>query len=182
MPRKAAKRRLVIDTDIARSASESASQDQRAALCREFLEVIRDLSFRVVLTPQIFAEWEKHWSRFTVKWLSNMTARKLTVYLRDVENPELWSRIEAVAPDYKVREAMFKDFHLIEAALASDQTISSLDETARDNFKQIVPLLIDIRDIIWLNPEKSEEGCTAWLKNGAEYEAYRCLGHQEPES
>ena len=52
---------------------------------------------------------------------------------------------------------MRKDFHLLEAAWATDQTIISLDETIRQLFARAAQRVGEIRDIVWVNPERTEE-------------------------
>lgn len=73
-------------------------------------------------------------------------------------------------------EALRKDFHLLQAALTTDQTIISLDETVRQLFKRASQQVGEIQDIIWVNPDKTtEEQPIAWLQNGAPPEPHRQL-------
>lgn len=69
---------------------------------------------------------------------------------------------------------MFKDILLIEAALATDQTIISLDETVRQLFANLAPEIRDLRTIVWANPEL--EDLRTWLAEGASPERARMLG------
>ena len=71
---------------------------------------------------------------------------------------------------------MQKDFHLLEAARATDQTIISLDEIIRQLFARAAQHVGEIRDIVWVNPERmEEEEPLVWLKNGAPPEDHRKL-------
>ena len=73
-------------------------------------------------------------------------------------------------------EDMQKDFHLLEAALATDQTIISLDETIRQLFARASQRVGEIRDIVWVNPDRTEEEePLVWLQNGAPPEDHRKL-------
>ena len=73
-------------------------------------------------------------------------------------------------------EALRKDFHLLQAALATDQTVISLDETIRGLFKRASQQVGEIRNIIWVNPDRTaEEHPIVWLQNGAPPEACRRL-------
>ena len=73
-------------------------------------------------------------------------------------------------------EALRKDFHLLQAALATDQTVISLDETIRGLFKRASQQVGEILNIIWVNPDRTaEEHPIAWLQNGAPSEPHRRL-------
>ena len=68
-----------------------------------------------------------------------------------------------------------KDFHLLQAALATDQTVISLDETIRQLFARASQQVGEIRHIIWVNPDRTEEHSITWLQNGAPSETHRRL-------
>ena len=74
---------------------------------------------------------------------------------------------------------MFKDLRLIEAALATDKTVISLDDkTARKFFGKAAVQVDELKDIVWVNPDKiEEEKPIEWLENGAEAERDRLLGN-----
>jgi len=74
---------------------------------------------------------------------------------------------------------MLKDMHLIEAAKATDHTIVSLDEIVRALFINAARSVTELRIVIWANPDKTEEGCLAWLEAGAKVEKKRQLGFIE---
>jgi hypothetical protein len=56
-----------------------------------------------------------------------------------------------------------KDVHLIEAALAADKIVVSLDDQARALFD-----VGELRTILWVNPVRHHPDCLAWLDEGAE--------------
>ncbi len=71
---------------------------------------------------------------------------------------------------------MQKDFHLLEAALETDKTVISLDQTVRTLFAQAAQQVGEIRDVVWVNPDRTvEEQPIVWLQNGAPNEAHRQL-------
>jgi hypothetical protein len=70
-------------------------------------------------------------------------------------------------------DAMMKDVHLLEAALATDKRIVSRDDTARNSFRGIR----DVRLVVWVNPYRPEERAVEWLSRVARMESYRQLGH-----
>ena len=127
------------------------------------------------MTPELSEEWDKHQSNFAATWLRSMIARRRFAYLRPSQNTVLYDAIERTATGERDLEALRKDFHLLGAALATDQTIISLDETIRGLFRRASQQVGEIRNIIWVNPDRTEEQPITWLQNGALPETHRQL-------
>jgi len=172
---------LVIDADIARSSSKSPKPTPQH--CRAFLHAVANHSYYLVMSPDLIAEWNKHQSRFTRKWRRKMYGRKRVMVVRPEYDEKLYKRIEEAAESVRQRHAIFKDFHLVEAALATDQRIASMDEKMRRllSIAALEKAVKELRAIMWVNPDKPEEQAVAWLENGACYEKERCLGYEKEE-
>ena len=168
-------KRLVIDADVARASGSETATHPRAEHCRDFLNAVLSLSYRIVMTQKINSEWKNHQSRFARRWRVSMDARKKIDRINPSEDEELQDKVTTTATDKDEVEAMQKDFHLLQAALATDQTVISLDETIRGLFKRASQHVGEIRDIIWVNPDRPEEHPITWLQNGALPEAHRRL-------
>lgn len=180
MPRKKAKR-LVIDADTARAAGTAQATHPTAKNCHDFLlRMLTTTSHLLVMTPEIRDEWNKHQSKYARIWLSRMIAKRRFLFVQAEHYPDLCQRAEEAAQSDKQRYAIFKDFHLVEAALATDQRIVSLDQIMRGLLSRAVTEkgVKELQVIIWVNPDKPEEEAIAWLQNGAPYEKERCLGSQ----
>ena len=165
---------LVIDASIARAAGET--EHPVSSGCRSFLQEILKICHRVVMTPEVSAEWKKHRSRFAYGWLASMTARKKVVRPGPVENAGLRQTIHSLELTDSVREAILKDIHLVEAAYATDQAVASLDDTARQYLRQIAEHVKSLRSLVWVNPTKDDEQATDWLRQGAKADEERQLG------
>jgi hypothetical protein len=172
MPRKGV-RRLVVDASVAGEPSKK---------CRAFLEAILEICHSIIMTQEIAEEWKNHAIRSARKWRVRMEARKKVQRIRNIENCELRDKIKIRATKEKEREAMLKDVILIEAALASDTIVISLDETVRSVFSKASRTIGELRNIVWVNPERPEEQPIPWLKNGARPEKSRTLGFLARES
>lgn len=169
-------KRLVVNASVARAAGGERATASVSISCTEFLETFRDeSSHHIVMTPGLSAEWDRHQSVFAARWLKSMIARKRFVYIRPPQNTVLSDEIERTAVRERDIEALRKDFHLLGAALETDQSIISLDETIRGLFKQASQHVGEIRNIIWVNPDRLEEQPIIWLQNGAPPEAHRWL-------
>ena len=181
MAKKTVSKRLVIDASIARAAGGRPHPTSQH--CTDFLETVRDEGHQMVMTPAIYGEWSRHEARFAYRWRTSMVASKKIVFLRrdDVVNPALREQIDQLDVTDKARQEMLKDVHLIEAALITDQTITSLNEQDRRRFASVCDTVTAIRAIIWVNPDRPEERCVEWLKNGSPPEKHRQPGYTIPE-
>ena len=168
-------KRLVIDADVARASGSETATHPRAEHCRDFLSAILSLSYRIVMTEKISNEWKNHRSRFARRWRVSMDARKKIDRINPPEYAELRDKVTNTASDEDEIEVMQKDFHLLQAALATDHTIVSLDETVRGLFAHASQQVGEIRNIIWVNPDRSAEEPITWLQNGAPPEGHRQL-------
>ena len=169
-------KRLVIDTDVAQASGDEDATDPRAINCRDFLKEVRSQDHRVVMTRKISDEWKRHRSGFALEWRVSMDARRRIDRIDPPEDKELQDKVTNTASDENEIEAIEKDFHLLQAALATDQTIISLDETVRQLFKRASQQIGEIRYIIWVNPDRTAvEQPITWLQNGAPPEAHRQL-------
>lgn len=174
---------LVIDADIARAAGGQKTAHSTPKNCRDFLKAVLKDHHCLVMTSEIKTEWKKHYSLFAKKWLQEMYGRKRVWVARPEHDEELCRRTEEAAESIKQRHAIFKDFHLVEAALATDQRIASMDQKMRRllSIAASEKGVEELRAIVWVNPDKSEEQALAWLKDGAPHEQKRCLGYEKQE-
>ena len=169
-------KQLVIDTDVSRSAGGESATHPRAIKCRDFLSAVKQQNHKIVMTRQINDEWKRNQSRFARRWRLSMDARKKVVRINPSENEQLQNKITTTTHDENEIEVMQKDFHLLEAALKTDKTVISLDQTVRTLFAQASQQVGEIRDIIWVNPERTEEEQPiTWLQSGAPSEPHRQL-------
>ena len=169
-------KQLVIDTDVAQASGDEDATNPRAINCRDFLKEVMSQDHRVVMTREISDEWKRHQSRFAFEWRVSMDARRRIDRIDPPEDNELRDKVTNTTSNEDEIGAMEKDFHLLQAALVTGQTIISLDETVRVLFKRVSQQVGEIRNIIWVNPDRTaEEHPIAWLRNGAPAEAERRL-------
>ena len=173
-------RRLVIDSSVVRAAGGEGAVHPTSKRCRDFLKALLKICHRVVLSDDIKREWDSAGaSRFSQKWLTQMTGRGKVVKLRNTRNDELRQDIRESAKTERERREMLKDAHLIEAALATDKTVASLDENARSSFRHISTAVPELKPVVWVNPANEDEEPIEWLKNGARPERQRKPGFGE---
>ncbi|MDE0316949.1 MAG: hypothetical protein OXM61_18875 [Candidatus Poribacteria bacterium] len=169
-------KRLVVNASVARAAGGKGATASVSINCTEFLETFRDeCPHRIVMTPELSEEWNAHQSNFAARWLKSMIARKRFDYITPPQDTALSDKIDTTATKETDIEALRKDFHLLHAALATNQTVISLDEAIRHLFVRASQQVGEIQNIIWVNPGKVEELPIAWLQNGAPPEAHRRL-------
>ncbi len=174
-------KQLVIDADVAQAAGSETATHPRAVNCRDFLIVVRSQNHKLVMTNKISDEWKQHQSRFARRWRLSMDARKKVDRIILPNNTGIKDKITNTTDNENDIDTMHKDIHLIEAALETDKTIISLDETVRMLYAQVSQQVGEIRNIIWVNPERTtEEQPITWLKNGALPEVHRQLSAYQP--
>lgn len=171
--------RLVIDADVAQAAGNEDCVHPTGQRCREFLIAVRDNGLHIVMTPKIGEEWREHQSNFTRKWRVGMYAKKRIVHIRTTSNQPLLDRLRRVDTTDKGMAAMKKDWRLVEAALATDRTVASCDNTARGLFSKACGEIVELKVIVWVNPDRPEEEPIAWLEQGAPPDEHRKLGWKE---
>ncbi|MBE9129105.1 MULTISPECIES: hypothetical protein [unclassified Coleofasciculus] len=178
MAAKVVSKQLVIDASVARSAGGKDAKAPTSINCTKFLEAVLDICHKVVMTPDIKEEWNKHQSVFALGWRRRMVAKRKFVFLDVPIDNELWNSIDQIAGTDKQRAEMFKDLRLLEAAMATDKTVISLDDnTARRFFSKAALQVDELKEIVWVNPDKvKNKKPIEWLQNGANPEPKRLLG------
>ncbi len=167
-------KRIVIDASIARSAGKTEHPVSRS--CREFLEQVLNICHHVVMTPAIRKEWKKHRSRFAATWLASMTARRKVCVVSPEADVSVVEKLKRAQVTEKDEAVILKDVLLVEAALATDSTVASLDEEVRSLLKGFSDQWGRIRTVAWVNPTKENDRACAWLGSGALPEKARMLG------
>ncbi|HEY9402902.1 MAG TPA: hypothetical protein VIQ24_09420 [Pyrinomonadaceae bacterium] len=109
-----------------------------------------------------------------------MTTRGDVLFLDIEASNKLRREIErVVAPRAKELKAMRKDYHLLEAAMVTDQNVISLDEIVRALFDRAAVGITSLKNIVWVNPDKAAEEPIEWLEKNAKPERKRMLGFGE---
>lgn len=173
-PKAPESKRIVVDTDVASSAS--TTDYPRSIACRKVLETILTVCHKVVLTPEQDAEWRKHRSRYTLGWLRQMAARGKWHLLPADPKTGLLERVDALPDDGTVdRVEMLKDVHLVEAAMATDGLVLSMDDKMYRRLNRHYIAIGIQKQVAWMNPEAPDEACCRWLEKGALLAEARCL-------
>ena len=136
-----------------------------------------DICHWVVMNPDISSEWKRHQSRFARRWLVSMYSRKKVERPDRVQDNDLREKVQGAAKSERKSYAILKDIHLIEAALATDRAVASLDDNARELFRNITEKVGKLKPVVWVNPSNEPGDVIAWLKKGAKFEKRRSLGY-----
>jgi len=170
-------RRLVIDASVAGAAGGKTATAPTSTNCRDFLRVVRDKRYIVIMSSQLRREWNDHMSSFAGQWLTAMRSRGDVIFLDIEASNRLRHEIErAVTPRPVELRAMRKDYHLLEAAMVTDQNVISLDEIVRALFDRAAVSVVALKNIVWVNPDRDAEEPIGWLNKNAKPERRRMLG------
>lgn len=197
-------KRIVVDADVARSASDKPSTDPTSGRCRDVLMAILGICHRVVMTKAIVDQWNDHQSRFAGKWRKTMAQKGKILRPVTEKTPALRAKVtkkvakeaqetvlrdfnpsgamrEKITPVEVAHEAMLKDFHLLEAAMIGDQIVISRDKTSQCLFAaacQHIQHIGGIGEVMWTNPD--EPDILDWLQEGARIQPEKQLKHYDP--
>jgi hypothetical protein len=152
------------------------SEDPASNRCRLFLEEILLVCLCFAATQKLELEWKKHGGLFARHWVRSMFAKKKLDRFDLAHDERLRAPILTVARSEGEGQQMLKDAHLIEAAVELGSPVVSLDDRARNSFKEAARVVRRLRSVVWVNPTADEENPLEWLRNGAQSEAVRCLG------
>jgi len=169
-------RTIIIDASIARSSGGEDATYPLSRDCRDFLKAILTICHHAAMSPDLTEEWKNHESNWARRWRTAMVARKKLLRIQPALDTTLRSKLVALAATDREAEAMLKDCHLLEAALATDQCVASLDEKARGLFADAAQTVKLLGRINWVNPGHAHERAIAWLENGAPPDKARQLG------
>jgi len=176
--RSLAARDLVVDASVAGAAGGLDAKHATAVRCRDFLAaMLAQTSHSLVLSFEIEREWDDHQSGFARAWRRSMDARRRVVRTVVLPHQQLRRGVENCPVSDAAKEAMVKDLLLIEAALASDDTVVSRDDAVRDLFRANLNRVRALSRIVWVNPDRDEEEPIVWLRAGARAERHRLLGY-----
>lgn len=160
-------KRFVIDTSIAKSAGREEAVHPTSQNCRNFLLAILDNGYCLVLTPDISVEWKTHASSFTQEWRTTMY-QKGRIYQGNVPQLlELKQEVLNCCETVHIQRIIEKDWLLVEAALAYDNIVASIEKRVYRHLHNIAPNVNELRSLLWLNPDKQREAVLSWLENGA---------------
>src|SRR5258708_12152647 len=119
------------------------------------------------MTDAIFAEWSRHESRFGTRWRVQMASDQRVVAISDERDDDLRDELDVHARTTRQRRIMLKDAHLIEGALATERTVTSLDDEARVAFAQTTSQVPKLAKIVWVNPAPHDNDAIKCLPGGA---------------
>jgi hypothetical protein len=173
-------KRLVIDACVASSAGNEKTSHPIGKNCRDFLKYVLSICHQVVFTLEVKKEWHSHKSKFATEWLTSMYSRKKVVNIENCyRKDEIREKLSSLKVSDRDIEAMTKDVHLLEAALASDKIVISIDKEARDLFSKASKTIGEIKEIGWCDPTDRPTEIKTWLEEGAEIESEKLLYYIE---
>ncbi len=107
-----------------------------------------------------------------------MTARKKVRVVLPTADASVLEKLKKAQMGEKNEAAILKDVLLVEAALATDSVVASLDEEVRSLLSAFSKQWGQIKTVAWVNPTKDEDTAIAWLSSGALPEKERLLGYE----
>jgi len=167
------RKRLVIDASVLRAAGQSDHPTSHR--CRAFLDEVLRICHKAVVSGSAATEWRRHSSRFSLAWQAAMASRGKLMYEDPPPVADLRTAVDALTAAAD-QVAATKDLHLVEAALAADYVVASLDDRARRVFALVSKDVAALRAVAWANPSLDDRAVLLWLREGALAGTQRRLG------
>jgi len=136
------------------------------------LIALRNAELRLAMSPVLEDEWRKHQSRYARKWLSDMYARRRIARVVPKTDIQLRKATAKLATE-KQRQAVQKDWHLVETAAASDHRVVSSDLRIKELLVSMVPDVAYLARLHWTCP--ADDGCCEWIEDGTPEDPERHL-------
>ena len=93
-----------------------------------------------------------------VRWRVQMASTARIVDVSGERDHELREALDQAAAEKEAGGIMQKDAHLIEAALATEPTVTSRDDRARGWFARTAGRILRLARIVWVNPGRTRGG------------------------
>jgi len=160
----------------------SGEDAQEGPACKAFLTALEPSQHRLVFSPALWAEWERHaggrerWGR---KWWVRMVERERIHFVSPAPDVALRDALRETAPNEDAADEALKDAHLAEAAHETDMTIVSHDiAAAAGHFPRAAAVVAWLWRIVWFDPVmRPADEAQAWLRNGAKARQQYRLGY-----
>ncbi len=166
------RRTLVIDASVL--GASGTTKHPVSKLCRDFLDAVLNICHRAVLCNDLMREWKDHSSKYSVQWRTAMTRKSKIVKKRPEEVLPIENELSSV---FGSQWKNIDDTHLIVLALAADEIVVSLDESARKGFMDVSTQAPKVGHVCWVNPSKESEDAVRWVESGAKSEGSRRLSY-----
>ena len=170
------RKKLVIDTNVALGSSDPMYNPMSVVagdMNRRCLDAIWDEGHDAVFNRQLRREWRIHASRSATRWLQSMALKDRIID----EEGEAFSMLLAQACDCQAVKShkadLEKDFHLVQSALATGQTILSNESNLPKFIAIACPKVHELASLYYANPTVEGDACRLWIKAGAEKNADR---------
>ncbi|MFG1899261.1 hypothetical protein [Micromonospora carbonacea] len=149
---------------------------------RNALDEIIVNRIQVLFPPSISDEWKKHASGYAIRWRAMMTSRGLAKNVKDKKSILLRKTIRMALPDVSDTQALLKDVHLLEAAVAYACGILSSDNRSGRLAGVVSEHFDALKRVQWVSPHFDPDGCCHWLKSRLVDIDYCCVGQSSSRS
>lgn len=169
-------KQLVLDASVALGSNDlmfNPAGDVAGDRNRKCLQAVWEEEHVAIFNRQLQREWRNHASRYAVDWLQNMTRKGRTLLVEG----EAFARLIEPACQCQASDAqtmaLEKDFHLVQSALATGQSILSNETRFPRHVANACPTVPELRELHFGGPVVEGETCRLWIKAGADKEHTR---------
>jgi len=169
-------KRLVLDASLALCSNDRKFNpigDTAGDRNRKCLQAVWDEKHVAVFNRQLQQEWRDHASPFAIAWLRNMIQKNRMVVDEGNDFAPLLQPACDCLPSDGEKEALAKDFHLVQSALATGQMILSNEVRFPRYVARACVGVPKLAELYYGNPQVEGEACRLWIEAGADKEPGR---------
>jgi hypothetical protein len=170
------RKKLVIDANLAFGSSDpmyNPMSDVAGDMNRRCLEAVWEEGHVAVFNEQLRREWRDHAGRSARRWLQTMELKNRVVDEEGKEFLALLTPACGCQSTNRHKADLEKDFHLVRSALATEQTIISLETKFPTFIAKACSAVQELTSLYYANPAVEGDACRRWIKAGAEKDADR---------
>ncbi len=175
-------KQIVIDTNLAYASGDPKFNPMigpAGAIApdrnRQCLQAVFDEGHFAVFGRRLYEEWDRHAKQgsYAQEWFNLMT-RKSHIVLEDGNSfAALADPACACLASDGEKDALAKDFHLVQSALATGHLILSNEVQFPRYVSTACCTVLELSSLYYANPEVEGDACRLWIKAGAEKDAGR---------
>jgi len=154
-------RSLVVDADIARSASLTPVNSQALAATNALDVLAAANNIEFLFDDQLTAEWLKHKSNLASTWLTNQE-RRGRKRLCSCDRTPFDTYIDSTHLDDAAKHARKKDTHLLALSVDNDAPVVSGDKRSRNGFQDLCRHNPPWSSVAWFQVGEDDQALQGW--------------------
>lgn len=150
----------IVDSCVLHGASQSGAAD--ATSCVKTLDTIRVKKHSVVVSRELWDEWQEHLSKYSAIWQSEMFSRGQIVFAEPSNHHFFELKNAAASLRADLQTIAIKDLHVLSLAVSANAIVISCEVACRRIFVTLGRIYQPVAGVYWVSPLACDE-LQSWL-------------------